>query len=59
MVWESGSVVGVKLAGLLDRTDLAAVDIRNLRLQLNTNKGTPHRTLRKHELVVRKNTLDY
>jgi hypothetical protein len=55
---KSGSGVGVKVAGLLDRTNLAAVDIRNLRLQLNTNKDTPHRTLRKHELVVRKNTLE-
>jgi len=50
--------VGVKLAGLLDRTDLAALDIRNLRLQLNTNKDTPHRTLRKHELVVRESTVE-
>jgi len=58
MDWESGSVVGVKLAGLLDRTDLAALDIRNLRLQLNTNKDTPHRTLRKHELVVRESTVE-
>jgi hypothetical protein len=41
MDWESGSVVGVKLAGLLDRTDLAAVDILNLRLQLIQTK-TPH-----------------
>ena len=51
--------MGAKLAELLDRTDLAAVDIRNLRLQLNTNKDIPHRTLRKHELVVRKNALEH
>jgi len=50
--------VGVKLADVLDRTNLAAVDISNLLPQLNTNKDVRHRTLRKHELIVRKNTIE-